>query len=56
MAKKSPKQIVSIIFKAVALAMGVAVIAFCVFGVSGVNNTLLLGIGLACAGLSLLEN
>ena len=57
MEKKSTKEkeIVSTVFKALTLAMGVAVVALSVLEVEGVNIPLLIGIGLTCAGISLLN-
>ena len=54
MEKKSTKEIVSTVFKALTLAMGVAVVALSILEVEGVNMPLLLGLGLTCAGISLL--
>ncbi len=54
---KSPKEIINLIFKAVALAMGIAVIVLSILNKLAVESGIvLLGIGLACAGISLLNN
>ena len=56
MEKKSIREIVSTVFKAVALAMGVAVVVLSRLGSLEVQTAVtLLGIGLACAGAALLE-
>jgi hypothetical protein len=46
---------VSTVFKALTLAMGVAVVALSILEVEGVNMPLLQGLGLTCAGISLLK-
>ena len=55
MEKKSTKEIVSTVFKALTLAMGAAVVALSILGIEGVNMPLMLGLGLTCAGISLLN-
>lgn len=55
MEKKSTKEIVSTVFKALTLATGVAVVTISILGVEGVDMSLLLGLGLTCAGISLLN-
>ena len=56
MEKKSIREIISVIFKAVTLAMGVAVVVLsCMGSLETQTAVLLLGIGLAGAGISLLE-
>ena len=56
MEKKSFREITSIIFKAVTLAMGVAVVVLsCMGSLEPQTAVTLLGIGLACAGVALLE-
>ena len=56
MEKKSFREITSIIFKAVTLAMGVAVVMLsCLGSLETQTAVTLLGIGLACAGVVLLE-
>lgn len=55
MEKKSIHEIVCIVFKAVALAMGVAVVVLsCLGSLEAETAVTLLGIGLACAGAALL--
>ena len=55
MEKKSIREIISVIFKAVTLAMGVAVVALSCMGSLEVQTAVtLLGIGLACAGTAML--
>lgn len=55
MEKKSVREIVSVIFKAVTLAMGVAVVVLSCLGSLELQTAVtLLGIGLACAGAALL--
>ena len=55
MEKKSIFEIISVIFKAVTLAMGVAVVALsCLGSLETQTAVILLGIGLACAGAALL--
>ena len=54
MEKKPVREIISIIFKAVTLAMGVAVVALsCMGSLAPETAVLLLGIGLACAGIAM---
>ncbi len=49
---KKLKEMIKLIFKAVALAMGVAVVAMLIMKVITVESAvLLLGLGLACAGM-----
>lgn len=49
---KKFKEMIKLIFKAVALAMGVAVVAMLIMKVITVESAvLLLGLGLACAGM-----
>lgn len=56
MEKKSIREIISVIFKAVTLAMGVAVLVLsCLGSLEPKTAVSLLGIGLACAGAALLE-
>ena len=56
MEKKSIREIISVIFKAVALAMGVAVVVLsCLEILEPQTAVTLLGIGLASAGAALLE-
>ena len=51
MEKKSIREIISVIFKAVTLAMGVAVVVLSCMGSLEMETAVtLLGIGLACAG------
>ena len=54
--EKSVGEIVNTVFKAVALAMGVAVVVLSILGeLEGTTGITMLGIGLACAGASLLK-
>lgn len=54
--KKSPKEIIDIIFKAIVLAMGIAVIVLSVMNRLTVESGItLLGIGMTCTGISLLN-
>ena len=54
MEKKSIREIISVIFKAVTLAMGVAVVVLsCMESIESKTAVTLLGIGLACAGAAL---
>lgn len=54
--KKSPKEIIDLVFKAVALAMGIAVVVLSVLNkLEAETGIVLLGIGLACVGISLLN-
>ena len=55
MENKSIREIISIIFKAVTLAMGVAVVVLSCLGTLEAQTAVtLLGIGLACAGAAML--
>ena len=55
MEKKSIREIISVVFKAVTLAMGVAVaVLSCIGSLEPQTAVLLLGIGLACAGAAML--
>ena len=55
MEKKSIREIVSVIFKAVTLSMGVAVVVLsCLGSLEAQTAVTLLGIGLACAGAAML--
>ena len=57
MENKSIHQIISIVFKALTLAMGVAVVVLSCLGSLKMQTAVtMLGIGLACAGVALLEN
>ena len=54
MEEKSIREIVFVIFRAVTLAMGVAVVALsCMGSLAPETAVLLLGIGLACAGIAM---
>ena len=54
--KQSPKEIVQTVLKAVPLAMGVAVVALsCIGELESQSAITMLGIGLACAGMVMLE-
>ena len=56
MEKKSIRQITSLIFRALALSMGVAVVVLsCLGSLEAQSAVTLLGIGLACAGAAMLE-
>ena len=56
MENNSIRQIVSVIFKAVTLAMGVAVVVLsCLGSLEPQTGVTLLGIGLACAGAAMRE-
>ena len=56
MENKSIHEIISTVFKALTLAMGVAVVVLSQLGSLETQTAVtLLGIGLACAGVSLLE-
>ena len=56
MENKSIHEITSVIFKAVTLAMGVAVVVLSRLGELETRSAItMLGIGLACAGLAMLE-
>ena len=54
MEKKSIHEIISTVFKALTLAMGVAVVVLsCMGSLETQTAVLLLGIGLACAGIAM---
>lgn len=56
MEKKSVYEVVSTVFKALTLAMGVAVVVLSRLGSLEPQSAItMLGIGLACAGVALLE-
>ena len=56
MEKKSIREITSLIFRAVTLAMGVAVVVLSCMGKLETQSAVtMLGIGLACAGIAMLE-
>lgn len=56
MEKKSIRAITSLVFRALTLAMGVAVVVLSCLGTLEVQTAVsLLGIGLACVGIALLE-
>ena len=56
MEKKSIHQVISVVFKALTLAMGVAVVVLSRLGNLDIQSAVtMLGIGLTCAGISLLE-
>ena len=56
MENKSIREIISVIFKAVTLAMGVAVVVLsCMGSLDAQTSVILLGIGLACAGAAMRE-
>lgn len=56
MEKKSIREIISVIFKAVTLAMGVAVVVLsCMGSLEAETAVTLLGLGLACAGAAMLS-
>ena len=55
MEKKSIREIISVIFKAVTLAMGACVVVLsCMGSLEPQTAVTLLGIGLACAGAAML--
>ena len=55
MENKSIREIISVIFKAVPLAMGVAVVVLsCLDSLEPQTSVTLLGIGLACTGAAML--
>ena len=55
MEKKSIREIVSVIFKAVTLAMGAAVVVLsCLGNLESQTAVTMLGLGLACAGAAML--
>ena len=57
MEKKSIREITSLVFRALTLAMGVAVVTLsCLGKLEAQTAVSLLGIGLACAGIALMEN
>ena len=57
MEEKSIREIMFVIFRAVTLAMGVAVVALsCLGSLETQTAVTLLGIGLACAGAAMLAN
>ena len=54
--KKPIREIISVIFKAVTLAMGIAVVVLsCLGSLDAQSAVPMLGIGLACAGAAMLE-
>lgn len=56
MEKGSVRKIVELVFRALTLAMGVAVVALSCLGSLETDTAItLLGIGLACAGAAMLE-
>lgn len=56
MENKNIRQIVSTVLKAVAAAMGIAVVVLNQMGQMDMQSAIsMLGIGLACAGLAMLE-
>ena len=56
MEKKSIREIASTVLKALTLAMGVAVVVLSCLGALEVQSAVtMLGIGLACAGIAMLE-
>lgn len=56
MENKSIHEVIAMIFKALTLAMGVAVVVLsCLGSLETQTAVTLLGIGLACAGVALLE-
>ena len=56
MEKKSIREIASVVFRALTLAMGVAVVALSCIGELETKSAItMLGIGLACAGIVMLE-
>ena len=56
MEKKSIREITSLVFRAVSLAMGVAVtVLSCLGSLEAQSAVTMLGIGLACGGIALLE-
>ena len=57
MENKSIYEIIALIFRALTLAMGIAVVVLSQLGsLEMETDVTLLGIGLACAGVALLEN
>lgn len=56
MEKKSIREIASVVFRALALALGVAVVVLSCIGELEVKSAItMLGIGLASAGMAMLE-
>lgn len=56
MENKSIREIISVIFKAVTLAMGIAVVVLsCLGSMESRKAVILLGIGLACSGAAMRE-
>ena len=56
MEQKSIREIASLIFRALTLAMGVAVVVLsCLGNLEAQSAVTMLGIGLACAGAAMLE-
>ena len=56
MDKKSVREIVNVVFQALTLAMGVAAVVLSRLGAMEIETAVtLLGIGLACAGVALLN-
>lgn len=56
MDKKSVREIVNVVLRALTLAMGVAVVVLSRLGAMEIETAVtLLGIGLACAGVALLN-
>ena len=56
MEQKAIREIASLIFRALALAMGVAVVVLsCLGNLEAQSAVTMLGIGLACAGAAMLE-
>lgn len=56
MEKKSVRETINVVFRALALAMGVAVVVLSRLGTMEIEAAVtLLGIGLACAGAALLN-
>ena len=56
MEKKTVREIASVVFKALATAMGVSVVVLSCLGQAEPQTAIsLLGIGLTCAGIALLE-
>lgn len=57
METKSLREAVSLVLRAVSLAMGVAVVVLsCLNSLEIRNAVTMLGIGLSCAGIAMLEN
>ena len=55
--QKSLKEIIDLIFRAVALAMGIAVVVLSVLNKLAIESGIvLLGIGMTCTGISLFNN